>query len=70
MYDYEPDGPRWHALVLIPCGLLAIALGVFMLYDRFWGGTLPFALNPVVSVLCAGLGGVGMWVGLKRLLRL
>ena len=69
-YDWNPEHPRWHGLVLVPCGALAAALGAFMFYDRFWGGALPFVLHPVVSVLCAGAGVVGIGAGLRRLFRL
>ena len=69
MFEFDPDGPRWHAMVLLPCGLLAVGLGAFMFYDRFWGGDLPFVMHPVVSVLCAGAGLVGIWAGFRRLLR-
>ena len=69
MEKFNPtsDAPRWHGFVLVPCGVLAFALGVFSLYDHFWGGFFPLSFNPVFSVLIVGAGVAGTVSGLRRL---
>jgi hypothetical protein len=69
MSDGDSSNRWWEGLALVPFGLVAVGLGVFLLYQNFLAplplieGGLTFAIVSLIA------GAVGIVVGVRRLVR-